>query len=252
MMRRLAPVGILLVVTACGGSTTGDSSSGDTTLTVLAASSLTETFGELETIYEEEHEGVDVRISYDSSATLAGQAVEGAPADVLATADTATMEMATEADVTEREPEMFATNTMVLVVPAGNPAGIEGFTDIDSEDVSYLACEESAPCGALAKTLLDANQIQARPRSFEVDVKAVLTKVELDEADAGMVYETDAVASGDNVETIDIAKASAEVNSYPIAALQQSENPDLAQEWVDLVLSEQGQGILTQAGFGSP
>lgn len=239
-----------LLVAGCAGGTTGAGSSDDTTVTVLAAASLTETFGELELIYEKEVE-VDVRISFDSSATLAGQAVEGAPADVLATADEVTMETATDGGVTATEPEVFATNSMVLVVPAGNPAGIESFADLDS-GISYVTCAESAPCGVLARSLLDANQVEAAPKSFEVDVKAVLTKVELDEADAGMVYASDATASGDKVETIEIPMSAEEINHYPIATLEQSEEPDLAQEWVDLVLSAQGQRILNEAGFGSP
>jgi len=221
-------------------------------MTVLAASSLSETFAELEAVFEEEHEGVDVRISYDSSATLAGQAVAGAPADVLATADEVTMRTATDGGVTATQPQLFATNTMVLVVPAENPARIETFADLDNGGISYVTCAESAPCGALAKTLLHANEIQATPKSFEVDVKAVLTKVELDEADAGLVYESDAVTSGDKIVGIEIPKAAAEVNCYPIATLEQSEDPALAEEWVDLVLSEEGQGILGEAGFGSP
>jgi molybdate transport system substrate-binding protein len=247
----LTSVGILLLAAGCGGDSDDGASEGET-VTVLAASSLTETFTELEGIYQEEHEGVDVRISFDSSSTLAGQAIEGAPADVLATADEATMAMATDADVTAEEPQLFATNTMVMVAPAGNLAGIVSFEDLNQEGITYIACEKSAPCGALAKTLLDANQIEAAPSSFEVDVKAVLTKVELDEADAGLVYESDAVASGDKVETIEIPMAEQEINNYPIATLTQSENPDLATDWVDLVLSEEGQGILGEAGFGAP
>ncbi len=246
---RRVPAALLLLVAGCGGGTTGEGSS---TLTVLAASSLSETFGALEDIYEEERTAVDVRISYDSSATLAGQAVEGAPADVLATADEVTMRTATDGGVTATEPEPFATNTLVLVVPAGNPAGIETFADLENDDISYVTCAESAPCGVLAKTLLDANQIEAAPKSFEVDVKAVLTKVELDEADAGLVYETDAVASGERSETIEIPKAAEGITSYLIVTLKQSEDPSLAQEWVDLVLSEKGQRILGEAGFGSP
>ncbi len=245
----LAPV--LVMAAACGEGTTDDGASSETTLTVLAASSLTETFTELEKDFEADHDGVDVRISFDSSSTLAQQAIEGAPADVLATADEATMAMATDGG-TATDSQLFATNTMVMVVPASNPSRIERFADLDDDSVDYVACEQSAPCGAHAKTLLEVNDISAQPVSFEVDVKAVLTKVELDEADAGLVYQSDAVASGDMVKTLEIPKADAEINNYPIATLRQRESPALARQWVDLVLSEEGQDVLDAAGFGAP
>lgn len=251
-MRR-APVGVLLLALAgCGGGTTTSSESDDTTLTVLAASSLTETFTELERIYEQDHAGVDVRLAFDSSATLAGQVIEGAPADVLATADARTMATVTDADATAGDPSRFATNTMVLVVPAGNPARIKTFADLDQDGVSYLTCAESAPCGAVAESLLDLNHVEAPPKSFEIDVKAVLTKIELDEADAGLVYATDATSAGDTVETIAIPGSPEAVNPYLVAPLRDSEHLDSARAWVELVLSEKGQDVFREAGFGSP
>ena len=249
---RSAPAGVLLLLAVAGcGGTTLTSESGST-LTVLAAASLTETFTELEGIYEKDHPGVDVRLAFDSSATLAGQVVEGAPADVLATADPRTMATVTAADATAAEPALFATNTMVLVVPAGNRAGIKTFADLDQDGVSYLTCAESAPCGAVAGSLLDLNQIGSPPKSFEIDVKAVLTKVELDEADAGLVYATDAASAGDTVETIAIPGSAEAVNSYLVAPLRRSEHLGAARDWVELMLSEKGQRVLRQAGFGPP
>jgi len=249
--RELAGV-VLLTVAGCSSGTTAAPGPDDTTLTVLAAASLTETFTELKHVYERDHPGVDVRLAFDSSATLAGQVVEGAPADVLATADARTMATVTDADATAAEPKLFATNTMVLVVPAGNPAGIESFADLDRDGVSYLTCAESAPCGVVAKSLLDRNHVGAPPKSFEIDVKAVLTKVELDEADAGLVYATDAASAGTTVETIAIPGSSDAVNPYLVAPLRQSENLDAARAWVELVLSENGQHVLGEAGFGAP
>ena len=251
-MRRALVGVLLLAVAGCGGGTTTTSESDDTTLTVLGAASLTETFTELERIYEEGHAGVDVRLAFDSSATLAGQVIEGAPADVLATADARTMATVADADATAAQPQLFATNTMVLVVPAGNPAGMETFADLDQDGVSYLTCAESAPCGALARSLLDLNQVEAPPKSFEIDVKAVLTKVELDEADAGLVYATDAASAGDTVDTIAIPGSSEAVNSYLVAPLRQSEHLDAAGAWVELLLSKKGQDVLREAGFGAP
>jgi molybdate transport system substrate-binding protein len=221
-------------------------------LTVLAAASLAESFDALAEVFEEQHAGVRVVASYDASSTLATQAAQGAPGDVLATADTATMQAAVDADAVEGEPVVFASNTLRLVVPAGNPAGIRDLGDLARPGVGYVMCAESVPCGELAGRLLEGEGIEVRPRSFEVDVKAVLTKVVLDEADAGLVYATDARAAGEDVETIDVPAAGDAATRYPVAVLAQSDQSDLAREWVDLLTSEQGQQVLAEAGFGSP
>lgn len=229
---------------ACGG---GDD---DTTITVLAASSLTGTFTELADRFEADHPGVHVKLAFDSSATLAQQAVDGAPADVLATADTATMDDAEGALASD--PELFATNTMVLVTPAGNPADVSGFADLANGDVTFVACVPTAPCGKVAAALLDDNAITLPPASLEVDVKSVLAKVTSDEADAGLVYATDAVAAGDEVESFEVPHAQEELTSYPIAPLTQASDDALAQEFVDLVTSPEGRQVLKDAGFGAP
>lgn len=250
-MRWAPAAALLLCVAGCGGTTDAPPGSGRT-LTVLAAASLTEPFTDLADTFETENPSVEVRLAFDSSATLAGQVVQGAPADVLATADDRTMAEVVAADATAGEPSLFATNTMVLVVPAGDPAGVETFADLDRGDVAFVTCADSAPCGALGQALLDANGIENEPSSLEVDVKAVLNKVVLDEADAGLVYASDAVAAGDAVETVSIPGAEEEVNRYLLAPLRRSEQPDLAQAWVDLVLSEPGQAVLRDAGLGAP
>jgi molybdate transport system substrate-binding protein len=246
----------LALVAGCssGGSSSSNSSgkkeSG--TLTVLAASSLTDTFGALGKTFETQHPGVKVRFSFDSSATLAEQVTQGAPADALATADTKTMQTVVDAKANDGKPQLFATNTLVLVVPKDNPAKITKFSDISKPDVKYVMCVETAPCGALAKTELDANQITAKPKSQEVDVKSVLSKVELGEADAGLVYATDAKAAGDKVKPLPIPKSADYINDYPIVALSGAKDADLAHAWVDLVLSDDGQKVLQDAGFGKP
>jgi molybdate transport system substrate-binding protein len=240
---------LLLPVAACGSDDDGDGG-GSTTITVLAAASLTETFTTLAADFEAEHDGVDVELAFDSSATLAEQAVGGAPADVLATADTTTMGSAT--DALAADPEVFATNTMVLVTPADNPAGITSFSDLASGGVTYVVCVDTAPCGKVAAALLASTGTDAEPASLEVDVKAVLAKVTSGEADAGLVYASDAVAAGEDVQTFEVPGADAQVTTYPIAPLEQSEDPDLAQEFVDLVLGEAGQRVLQDAGFGAP
>lgn len=242
----LAVLGLVLPLAGCGGDGEGDSS----TITVLAAASLTESFTELADRFEADHPGVDVKLAFDSSATLAQQAVDGAPADVLATADTATMDSAQEA--VAETPRTFATNTMVLVTPQDNPAGITGFGDLENPDLTYVACVETAPCGKVAAALSADNHLTSKPASLEVDVKSVLAKVTSDEADAGFVYATDAVAADGQVKTFDIPHAADEVTSYPIAPLTQSKDSGLAGEFVDLVLSDEGQRVLSDAGFGKP
>lgn len=241
------------VLVALGLATTGCSNGGDDeTLTVLAASSLSGTFTELEQLFHDQHPGVDVRLSFGSSTTLAGQVVEGAPADVLATADQETMETAVAAGATEGRPTAFASNRLVLVVPADNPARIRSLSDLEEEDADYVVCVPSAPCGRIAVAALDEAGVDARAASEEADVKAVLTKVTLGEADAGLVYATDAFDAGESVRSFEISRAPATTTRYFLAALRDAADPDLAQEWVDLVLSERGQRVLHDAAFGSP
>jgi len=234
----------LLPLTACGG---GDD---DTTITVLAASSLTGPFTELGKKFEDEHSGVTVKFAFDSSATLAQQATEGAPADVLATADQTTMDSAKSAQASDSK--TFATNVMVLATPADNPGHVEQFSDLDKSSVQFVMCVPTAPCGRIGQALLDQDHVTGKPVSQEVDVKSVLAKLTEGEADAGIVYTTDAVAAGDQVEAIPIPGSEEQLTTYPIVALKQSKDSDLAQQFVDLVLGSTGQQILRQAGFGKP
>ena len=257
-------VGVLLV-SGCGSSGSrgsassasgpsshngGDSETG--TLTVLGAASLTEAFTTLAKDFEAAHPGVHVRLAFDSSATLAEQVNQGAPADVLATADTATMQTVSDAGNTAGKPRLFATNHLQLVVPRDNPAGITRFSDLARSSVKYVVCVDTAPCGKLAKTVLANAGITHKPASEEVDVKAVESKVQLGEADAGVVYATDVVAAGNKVKAIDIPTSNQNLNSYPIAAFKGARKPALAAEWVRLVLSGRGQKVLSDDGFGKP
>ncbi|MDZ5660431.1 molybdate ABC transporter substrate-binding protein [Nocardioides sp. zg-1308] len=244
----------LLPLTACGG---GDD---DTTLTVLAAASLTGTFTELAATFEEAHPGVEVELVFGSSTTLAEQAVDGAPGDVLATADEASMTVAEDGGVLAGRPEAFASNRLVLVAPADNPAGIESLTDLDDPDVDYVRCAETAPCGSSAVALLDDAGIQSAPASEEVDVKAVLARVTQGEADAGLVYRTDSRAAGDAVREVatddldDYGPAYA--NNYYVAAVDGSVDgsddatADLAADFVALVTGAEAAEVLGVAGFG--
>jgi molybdate transport system substrate-binding protein len=243
--RALALLVLLLPVSGCGS---GEDDAAQPELTVLEASSLTDVFEDLAHDFEEE-QGAKVTFSFGSSTDLAGQAADGAPGDVLATADEISMRSAGDAGVTGEVVE-FARNVMVIVTPTGNPAGIKGLEDLDG--ATWVRCADEVPCGRVAQAVLEDNDITAEPASLEDDVRATLDKVTAGEADAGLVYASDAVAAGDDVETIEIPGAEEELTSYFATTLEQSDDADLAQAWVDLLASGQGRETLTDAGFRLP
>jgi molybdate transport system substrate-binding protein len=238
---------LLLPLAGCGS---GQDEGGDAQaeLTVLAASSLTDVYQELATSFEEENDA-DVTFSFGSSTDLAEQAADGAPGDVLATADETSMKVAEDAGVTGDATD-FATNVMVLVTPAGNPAGIESLDDLDG--AIWVRCADEVPCGRVAQSVLEDNDITAEPASLEEDVRSTLDKVISGEADAGLVYASDAVAAGGDVETIEIPGAEKELTTYFITTLEQSADSDLAGKWVDLVTSDDGEAALKDGGFSLP
>jgi molybdate transport system substrate-binding protein len=242
---------LLLPLAACGddgGDSGGDD--GDRKLVVLAAASLTGVFEDFADDFEAAHDGVEVQFSFGSSTDLAEQAADGAPGDVLATADEKSMQVAEDADVTGSDPVTFATNTMVLVTPPDNPAGIESIDDLGG--TTWVRCADEVPCGRVALGLIESNGVTSEPASLEEDVKSTLEKVTSGEADAGFVYATDAIAAGEDVNVIEIADAADQPTSYFLATLTQSEDGDLAQEWIDMVMSDEGQAKLAEAGFSAP
>jgi molybdate transport system substrate-binding protein len=252
-MKRLLVGGLsgllALALTGCGGGYTPTSR--DRTLTVLAASSLTGTFTDLADQFEGEHPGVDVKLVFDSSATLAQQAIEQAPGDVLATADQKTMDGAKSGGGLGGEPTQFATNVIVLAVPEDNPAHIKDLADLDKDGVDYLTCVPTAPCGSAARSLLKADRVTRRPASEEVDVKSVLSKVEAGEADAGLVYQTDVTASDGKVTGIAVPGAAETPNTYWVATTEGATQRSLAREWIALLTDTEGRAVLTAAGFGT-
>jgi molybdate transport system substrate-binding protein len=233
---------LALLLTACAGDD-------DRELTILAAASLTDVFEELATDFESDHDGAEVTFSFGPSSGLADQAADGAPGDALATADEASMQVVEDAGVAG-EVEAFATNVVVIVTPPGNPAGVQSLADL--EEATWVRCADDVPCGRVALAVLDANGIAAEPVSLEEDARATLDKVASGEADAGLVYATDAVAAGDSVETIQVPGAEEQRTTYVAATLEQAGDADLAQAWVDFLTSEQGRAALTEAGFGLP
>jgi molybdate transport system substrate-binding protein len=246
--RRLsAGIAALTVLVGCSGGEDGAESDREP-LVVLAASSLTEAFAELEQTYEDDNPDIDVQVSYDSSSVLAQQVLEGAPADVLATADEATMASVTDEGLAGPVP--FATNTLTLVTPPDDPGEVSGLADLGSGDVSFATCVPEAPCGQAAEALLSLDGVEATPTTQQENVKAVLTQVLTGQVDAGLVYVTDAQAAGEEVRTVPVDNASEVVNSYPISVLTESEQQEPAQKWVDLVVGRQGQQVLKSDGFG--
>jgi molybdate transport system substrate-binding protein len=253
--RRLAVLAstILLLAataTACGGDL--DGGGGDTTLTVFAAASLTQTFAEIGEAFEEEHDGVQVEFSFGGSSDLVAQIQEGAPADVFASADEANMDKLTAEDLQADDPQPFASNTLEIATPPDNPAGITSFADLAKPGVKVVVCAPEVPCGAATVKAEEATGVTLQPVSEEQSVTDVLGKVTSGEADAGIVYVTDVTAAGEDVTGVPFPESSDIVNTYPIVALKDSEHSDLAAQFVELVLGDTGQAILAEAGFAQP
>lgn len=248
-MRRLLVISAALAI-LLGGCSTGDGA--DRRVTVFAASSLTASFTELTERFEQEHDGVDVVVSFGGSSDLAAQIAEGAPADVFAAADERTMGTVTDAGAARGEPVVFATNTLQIVTPRGNPKRVRSLTDLAAAGAKVVLCAPQVPCGAATQALLSQAGVEVRPVSEEQSVTDVLGKVASGEADAGVVYATDVRAAGTTVSGVEVPGASSVVNRYPIAVLHDAEDPGLAAEFVDFVTSEAGRRALSDAGFGTP
>lgn len=246
---------------ACGGSSGGggEEQSESSTLTVLAASSLTDSFGELEGTFEEQNGGVDVSTSFAGSSELLAQVQQGAPADVFASADEAKMDTAL-AEGLVAEPEVFVRNRPVVIVPADNSAGIEEFRDLAVADAQIVLAEEAVPIARYAEEVLDdvdaeygvgfAQRVRDKLVSREANVRASANRVALGEADATFVYVSDVTEDiRDQVRVVEIPEELNVVATYPIATIEESQNPELAQAWVDLVLSDEGQRVLEKYNF---
>lgn len=231
---------LLLVAGSCAAG------SDDRTLTVLAAASMRGALDEVAVRYEELHPEVDVEVSFDGSSSLAAAIVEGAPADVFVAADEATMARVEDAGRVDGRILVVATNELQIVVAAGNPLGIEGLADLAG--ASLALCQPQVPCGAYAARAFELAGLPVPDAGDERSVSGVLTRVQLGEADAGLVYATDVLAAAD-VEGVPLGESAVQAR-YPAAALQDAADRAAAQAFVDLLAGDDGQAILRQRGFG--
>ena len=260
-------IGWAFGLTGCGGTsesgetsqTTSETQENSGTLTVLAASSLTDAFGELATTFQEQNPGTKVTTSFGGSPELLTQIEQGAPADVFASADEAKMGIAVQDDLVN-EPQTFARNRPVIIVPKDNPAGIHGLQDLTKSGTKLVLAQDGVPITEYAKKILaNANpeyggnfeqQVMNNIVSREANVRTSANRVSLGEADATFVYITDVTPDiEDQVEVIEIPKDLNVIATYPIATLKEASNPELAQKWIDLILSDEGQSLLEEYGF---
>ena len=242
---------VALLLAGCGGDDepSGGSPAAPGELTVFAAASLTAAFTELGQRFTAASGGAKVTFNFAGSQALATQIQQAAPADVFASADTPNMGKVKDLVGT---PQPFASNLLAIVVEKGNPRGVRTLGDLASSDLKVVLAAEEVPAGRYAKQVLDRAGVRVQPVSQEDNVKAVVTKVSLGEADAGIVYVTDVTAGGDKVEGVDIPEDQNVVATYPIATVKASRAQDPAQAFVDLVLSGEGQRVLKEHGFPPP
>ena len=240
-----------LVLAACGGGNndSGGSSGSANEIKVFAAASLTAAFNELGPQFTAANGGTKVTFNFAGSQALATQIQQSAPADVFASADTTNMDKVKDLVGT---PRVFASNLLQIVVEQGNPKGIKGLDDLANPDLKVVLAGPDVPAGKYAQQALGKAGVTVKPVSQEDNVKAVVTKVSLGEADAGIVYVTDVTAGGDKVEGVDISRERNVVATYPIATVKASKAQAEAQKFMDLVLSDQGQQVLKQYGFLPP
>ncbi len=235
--------------TSAADATTGAAASG--TVTVFAAASLQESFTQIGADFEAANPGVKVAFSFGPSSGLAQQINSGAPADVFASASAKNMEQVVETQAAET-PTTFAKNVLQIAVPPANPGKVESVNDLAKPEVAVALCQEQVPCGTVSAQVFEKAAINVTPVTRENDVKAVLTKVQLGEVDAGLVYATDVTASGEKVKGIEIPADVNASTSYPIAVLTEAPNKAGAQAFVDYVLSSDGAKVITDAGFAAP
>jgi molybdate transport system substrate-binding protein len=259
-LRPVPAVLALMTLTACGGSSSegraapggGDDGRLTGTLTVFAAASLANVFPGLGDRLTAHNQELEVQFNFAGSSGLAAQIVQGAPADVFASANEAQMTIVADAELQAQEAVVFTRNVLQIAVPAGNPAEVTGIEDFGREELTLAVCAPDVPCGAAADQIFAAAGVTAAPDTLEEDVRAALTKVELGEVDAALVYASDVTSAGDAVEGIEVPEAEDAVNRYPIAVLEDAPNAAAAEAFLVLMRSDAAQQALRDAGFRAP
>lgn len=244
-LRRVAALVVFAALVSCGGSSVSESN----TLTVFAASSLAGAMPEIVDAFLTENPGSDVKVSFGSSSDLAIQIIEGARFDAFASADLTNMLKVEDADLVSVSPTMFASNTFAIIVEKGNPLNIRSLTDLAKPSVVFVQCVTTAPCGNGALTVFETAGVNVSPKSFEENVKSVVAKVSAGEADAGIVYVTDAMAAKQQTDEIAIDADFNTTTDYYIAVSNRSSDIYLAQKLADFVVSPLAQEILREYGF---
>lgn len=271
MNRRIGAVlaGMILVV-GCGGQSpspdapagassmqasaaapTADAPTLSGSLNVYAAASLTKTFTAIADELMAQHPGVQVELVFAGSSDLVAQLDAGAPGDVFASADERNMGKAVDAGLVDGAPSPFATNKLTIATAPGNPHGIQQLADLVNPELKVVVCAPQVPCGGATQSVAELAGVTLTPVSEETSVTNVLAKVTSGEADAGLVYRTDAKGAADAVTAVDFPEAEQVTNVYPIGLLAGTQNPQAAQAFIDLVLSPTGQQILSDAGFST-
>lgn len=253
-MRRVVLMAWAALLTGCAALLTGCAVEQDRTLRVFAAASLEGVFSQLADSFEADHEGVSVDLHIAGSSDLVTQIVEGAPADVVATADEPTMRRLTDEERITGGTEVFAQNTLTMITGQGNPHRLTEPADLAEEDLDVVLCAPQVPCGRASQELLQAAGVEVTAVSEEHRVTDVLGKVSSGQADAGLVYVTDAASADEQITRIDIPgePSAGTVNRYPIGVLDDTRNREDAEAFIDHVTSEAGGTALRDAGFTLP
>jgi molybdate transport system substrate-binding protein len=221
-------------------------------IVVFAAASLKPAFTQISQQFKAENPNSSVDFEFAGSPELATQLTQGATADVFASADTAQMDTVAKAGLLAGDPTNFASNTLVIVTGPGNPKKIGAFTDLTRPGLNVVICQKPVPCGSATRRVEDSTGVHLNPVSEELNVTDVLNKVTTGQADAGLVYITDARSAGSKVTTVNFPEAAGAVNVYPIAVLKKAPQPTLAEKFVAMVTGDAGRNILAQLGFAKP
>jgi molybdate transport system substrate-binding protein len=258
LLAGLVPTTLVAVLVGCGSKSPSSSSQpsqpaqASAKIVVFAAASLKPAFTQISRQFKAENPNSSVDFEFAGSSELATQLTQGATVDIFASADTAQMDTVTKAGLLAGNPTNFASNTLVIVTAPGNPKKVGTFADLTGPGLNVVICQKPVPCGSATQRVEDSTGVHLNPVSEELSVTDVLNKVTTGQADAGLVYVTDARSAGSKVTTVNFPEAAGAVNVYPIAVLKKAPQPTLAQKFVAMVTGDAGQTILAQSGFAKP